>query len=111
MNQKKLSELRCKACEGEVDALTPAQLDEYRAQIKEWELAKDGLSIHRRFSFKNFFWTMSFVNAMAHVANLEGHHPDVSFGYNYCEVTFTTHAVKGLTINDLICAKKIDLLV
>ena len=51
---------------------------------------------------------MSFVNALAHVANIEDHHPDLEVGYNYCRVQFTTHAIKGLSENDFIVAAKID---
>ena len=45
--------------------------------------------------FKDFYRTMSFVNALAHVANIEDHHPDLEVGYNYCRVQFTTHAIRG----------------
>jgi 4a-hydroxytetrahydrobiopterin dehydratase len=51
---------------------------------------------------------MSFVNALAHIANLEDHHPDLEVGYGYCRVTYSTHAIKGLSENDFICAAKID---
>ena len=51
---------------------------------------------------------MSFVNALAHIANIEDHHPDLALGYNYCRVTYTTHAARGLSENDFVCAAKID---
>jgi 4a-hydroxytetrahydrobiopterin dehydratase len=72
--------------------------------------AADAKSIRRRFEFKGFYKTMGFVNAMAWVANAENHHPDFSTGYNYCDVTFTTHAIDGLSENDFICAAKINAL-
>ena len=75
---------------------------------ENWQLALDAASIQREFRFKDFFRTMSFVNAVAHVANIEDHHPDLEVGYNYCRVRFTTHAIGGLSENDLICAAKID---
>ena len=68
----------------------------------------DATSIQREFRFKDFFRTMSFVNAVAHVANIEDHHPDLEVGYDYCRVRYTTHAIGGLSENDLICAAKID---
>ncbi|HAT8983211.1 TPA: 4a-hydroxytetrahydrobiopterin dehydratase, partial [Legionella pneumophila subsp. pneumophila] len=64
--------------------------------------------IKRAFSFKNFYETMAFVNAIAWIANIENHHPDLEVGYNYCRVHFMTHALNGLTHNDFICAAKID---
>jgi 4a-hydroxytetrahydrobiopterin dehydratase len=68
----------------------------------------EGKSLLREFRFKDFFRTMSFVNALAHIANLEDHHPDLEVGYGYCRVRFTTHAIQGLSENDFIVAAKID---
>ena len=67
-------------------------------------------SIRREWKFKNFYRTMSFVNAVAHIANAEDHHPDLEVGYGYCRVKFSTHAIGGLSENDFICAAKIDAL-
>jgi len=53
---------------------------------------------------------MSFVSAMAWIANQEKHHSDLKLGYDYCDVTFTTHAINGLSENDFICAAKVDIL-
>ena len=53
---------------------------------------------------------MSFIIAMAWIANAENHDPDFSAGYIFCEVTFTTHAIDGLSENDFICAAKINAL-
>jgi 4a-hydroxytetrahydrobiopterin dehydratase len=75
---------------------------------EDWQLSVDATSIQREFRFKDFFRTMSFVNALAHVANLEDHHPDLEVGYGYCRVRFSTHAIQGLSENDFICAAKID---
>jgi len=76
--------------------------------LTDWELSTDGKSISRRYSFKNFKQTMFFVNAVAFVVEREGHHPDVTLGYNYCNVLFTTHELGGLSDNDFICAAKIN---
>ena len=73
-----------------------------------WQLTADNKSIRRELAFKDFYRTMSFVNAVAHVANIEDHHPDLEVGYNYCRIRFTTHAIGGLSENDFICAAKID---
>lgn len=106
-----LTERRCKPCEGGVEPLTRAEAEHYRASLQQdWRLADDVKAIRREFAFRDFYRTMSFVNALAHVANLEDHHPDLEVGYNYCRVTFTTHAIKGLSENDFICAAKIDLI-
>ena len=64
----------------------------------------------REWKFKDFFRTMSFVNAVAHIANVEDHHPDLEVGYGYCRIRYNTHAIGGLSENDFICAAKIDAL-
>jgi 4a-hydroxytetrahydrobiopterin dehydratase len=106
-----LSEKRCKPCEGGMASLTLGEAQAMREQLdSEWSLDADGKSLTRRWQFKNFYRTMSFVNAVAHLANTEDHHPDLEVGYGYCRIKFTTHAIDGLSENDFICAAKIDLL-
>lgn len=77
-------------------------------QLPGWELAADGTSISRTLKFKDFLSTIAFINAMAYMSEQQGHHPDFSAGYNYCEVRYTTHAIGGLSENDFICAAKIN---
>ena len=104
-----LSSRRCESCEGIGAALTPEQIKNIMPQLaKGWDVSKDHKDIKRSFSFKNFYETMGFVNAIAWIANMENHHPDLEVGYNYCHVKFMTHALNGLTHNDFICAAKVD---
>jgi len=104
-----LNEMKCLPCEGGVEPLSSAKARELVAQLHaDWDLTADAKAIRREFKFKDFYRTMSFVNAVAHVANLEDHHPDLEVGYGYCRIVFTTHAIKGLSENDFICAAKID---
>ena len=105
-----LTEKHCVPCEGGVPKMEREEAEKMLAEIPGWELADDALSIKRRFEFKGFYRCMAFINAMAWVANSEDHHPDFSAGYNYCEVTFTTHAIDGLSENDFICAAKLNAL-
>lgn len=104
-----LSSKHCESCEGIGSALNEEQAKELMSQLNEkWEISDDNKRLKRAFSFKNFYETMGFVNALAWIANKENHHPDLAVGYNYCHVTFMTHALKGLTHNDFICAAKTD---
>jgi 4a-hydroxytetrahydrobiopterin dehydratase len=106
-----LASRKCVPCEGGVPALTLAQAQALMKQLKpEWKLAEDGRSIASEWKFRNFLHTMSFVNAVAHIANAEDHHPDVELGYGYCRIRYNTHAIGGLSENDFICAAKIDAL-
>lgn len=104
-----LATRHCKPCEGGVAPLTRAEAEQRRKELApEWQLAQDAKALLREWHFQDFFRTMSFVNALAHIANVEDHHPDLAIGYNYCRVRYSTHAVGGLSENDFICAAKID---
>ncbi len=104
-----LSARKCKPCEGGVAPYSREQAQQLMKQLSpEWRLSSEGPYLRREFRFKDFYRTMSFVNALAHIANIEDHHPDLEVGYNYCRVQYTTHAIKGLSENDFICAAKID---
>jgi 4a-hydroxytetrahydrobiopterin dehydratase len=103
-----LAAIRCVACEGGVPPLASEEINKLLPEIKGWEVDQDSKFIRRRFSFKGFYKTMAFVNALAWIANQENHHPDLEVGYNYCVVKYTTHAINGLSKNDFICAAKIN---
>jgi len=106
-----LRQEHCESCEGIGQALTPEQIGNLLPQLdKKWQVISEHTEIRRSFSFANFYETMAFVNAIAWIANQENHHPDLEMGYNYCHIRFMTHALKGLTLNDFICAAKIDAL-
>lgn len=105
-----LKEQKCAPCEGGTQPLDPERIKTLLAQVSGWEVSEDNKRISRRFEFKGFYKTMAFINAMAWVANQEGHHPDFEGGYNFCLVNFTTHAIDGLSENDFICAAKLNAL-
>lgn len=106
-----LNQKQCQPCEGGARPLESDRVNELLPQVPGWQVDDDGKRIHRRFEFKGFYKTVAFINAMAWIANQEGHHPDFEAGYNYCLVNFTTHAIDGLSENDFICAAKVNALV
>jgi 4a-hydroxytetrahydrobiopterin dehydratase len=79
------------------------------AQLPGWAVA--GNELVRTFTFRNYYETMAFVNAVAWIAHTEDHHPDLRVGYDRCEVRYSTHAIGGLSENDFICAAKVSALV
>ena len=104
-----LTQKKCAPCEGGVAPLQAAAATALLQQLHaEWSLSDDSKSLQRAYKFRDFFRTMSFVNAVAHIANVEDHHPDLQIGYNYCRITYATHSIGGLSENDFICAAKID---
>jgi 4a-hydroxytetrahydrobiopterin dehydratase len=104
-----LAEKKCAPCEGGVKPLAPAKVKTLAKELhRDWKIANDYKSLKRSLKFKDFYRTMSFVNAVAHMANTEDHHPDLEVGYDYCRVTYATHSIGGLSVNDFICAAKLD---
>lgn len=91
-------------------ALLPAEIESLLPHIDTWELSTDQSSIVREFRFRDYYQTIAFVNAIAWIANQQDHHPNLEVGYNRCKVHYSTHAVNGLSINDFICAARIDTL-
>ena len=106
---KELAKQSCKPCEGGVEALTPEQAGKLMNALHEdWLLSADGLEISRLFKFPAYSRTLGFANAVAWIAIAEGHHPVLTISYGSCGVSYTTHAINGLSDNDFICAAKID---
>lgn len=104
-----LADRRCEPCHGGMAPLTRAAADELLLRLDPaWTLDDNAGSLRREFSFRDFYRTMSFVNAVAHVANIEDHHPDLEVSYGSCRVRYSTHAIGGLSENDFICAAKLD---
>ena len=107
-----LKDQHCVPCEGGVKPFTRAEAEAQVAKLAAgWQLSADGKWLSKDFRFKGFHKTMGFVNAIAWVANLESHHPDLEVGYGHCKVNLQTHAIDGLSENDFICAAKFDALV
>ena len=105
-----LASRTCQSCEGGIPYLEAAKAQELLKQLDGWTLNDASTKISRKFSFKDFYQTMAFVNAVAWIANQEGHHPDLELSYNSCLAHFSTHAIGGLSENDFICAAKVDAL-
>ncbi len=103
----KLATQDCKPLEGHA-AMTPAQINKHLAQAAGWALVEG--AIQKRFDFADYHHTMAFVNAVAWVAHGQDHHPDLGVSYNRCTVRFSTHSVGGISINDFICAAKLEAL-
>ena len=102
---------KCVPCHGGVSALTPAEAKKKLGLLEaDWKLVEDDKALKREFKFADFYRAMSFVNAVAHIANTEDHHPDIECGWGYARIRYQTHSIGGLHENDFICAAKIDAL-
>lgn len=104
-----LTSKTCAACEGWVPPLTGDEIANMQSQLDpSWEIDVDAQTLSRKFTFKGFAKAVYTANLVAFVSDKEGHHADISFGWGYCNVTFTSHELGRLSENDFICAAKVD---
>jgi 4a-hydroxytetrahydrobiopterin dehydratase len=100
----------CTPCRGGVPPLTKAAAESYLSKAPGWALVDEGRGIERAFRFKNFKEAMDFVAKLGILAESEGHHPDISFGWGWARVSWQTKKIKGLHENDFIMAAKTNAL-
>jgi 4a-hydroxytetrahydrobiopterin dehydratase len=103
-----LASRKCRALPAGTTALMQSAIDSLLREVPGW--AYDGRVIAKTWSFKNYYETMAFANAVAWIAHREDHHPDMSVSYNRCRVEFSTHSIGGISENDFICAARIEAL-
>ena len=107
----KLFEKKCAPCEGGVAAFDISEIHKYQKKVDGWNIVKNEKNVYlleKNFVFKNFLLSQNFVNQVGKISELEGHHPDITFGWGYAKISITTHAIEGLSENDFILAAKID---
>ncbi len=105
----KLADQSCRPIPAGTAPMAKGEAQELMHELPQWTVGQE--TVEREFRFKDFREAMDFVNQVAAVANREDHHPDLSISYNKVRITLTTHKIKGLSMNDLIVAAKIDRLV
>jgi 4a-hydroxytetrahydrobiopterin dehydratase len=103
-----LANKTCTPCRGGVPPLTREEAELLTTQAPDWQLVDDAGRIERNFRFKNFREALSFVQEVGELAEVEGHHPNISFGWGNATVSLQTKKIKGLHENDFIMATKID---
>lgn len=106
---RKLEEKKCVPCQGGLPALSSEDATAMQGELHaDWVLSADAKSLTRRLTFKGFAKATYAANLAAFLGDQQGHHPDISFGWGYCQIVFTTHDIGGLSENDFICAAKLD---
>ncbi|MCH2546033.1 MAG: 4a-hydroxytetrahydrobiopterin dehydratase [Alphaproteobacteria bacterium] len=106
-----LAQRTCEKSTKETLPLTAAEANAELKQLPEWQLAANAKSISRHYKFKNFKQAIAFVNVVGEMAEKEFHHPDIKLGWGYADITYMTHSIDGLHINDFIMAARTDALV
>lgn len=104
-----LHEQQCQVIKRGCPAITAEKIQTLLTELSEhWQLDSTNKSLVRRFQFDDYYHTISFVNAVAWIAEQQNHHPDLHVSYKSCEVCYTTHTAGGLSLNDFICAARIE---
>ncbi len=110
-----LTKQHCEPCEGGTKPFTKAEANKYLTAVENWELlatqgvALEPMKIQRKFSFKNFQEALDFINKVGKLAESEDHHPDINLhNYRKVDITLSTHAIDGLSINDFVMAARIN---
>lgn len=98
----------CTPCRGGIPPLDRPAAEALVAEAPGWKLDATATRISRRFTLPDFASALAFVHRVGDIAESEGHHPDITFGWGYAEVTFYTHKIKGLHENDFIMAAKVN---
>lgn len=102
-----LSSKQCVPCRGGVPPLAGAEINRLLGQLNGWEVVNEH-HLKKNYKFANFREALKFVNQVGELAEEQGHHPDICFGWGNAEITIWTHKIDGLTESDFILAAKID---
>src|SRR5210317_629107 len=98
-----LKDKKCLPCEGGVIPFDISEIHKYQKKVDGWDIVKNNKDI--------YFLEKNFINEVGKISEIEGHHPDINFGWGYAKINITTHAIEGLSENDFILAAKIDQIV
>jgi 4a-hydroxytetrahydrobiopterin dehydratase len=102
-----LAERQCVPCRGGVPPMKGREIEKLSAQLQEWQVVNEH-HLQKIYRFKDFRETLEFVNRVGELAEEQGHHPDICFGWGKADVTIWTHKIDGLTESDFVLAAKID---
>ena len=106
-----LHEKNCIPCRGNIPPFDISEIHKYLKRVDGWDVKKKENEIcflEKNFTFKNFSESQKFVNEVGNIAESQGHHPDITFGWGYARVQIFTHKIKGLVESDFILAAKIN---
>ena len=104
---KDLASRTCVPCHGGVPRITGGEIETFMKQLPGWEVVAEH-HLKSEYKFTNFRDSLAFVNRVGEIAEREGHHPDIAFGWGYAKIEIWTHAIDGLSESDFILAAKLN---
>jgi len=108
---EELKSKSCKPCERGDTPFNAGQIERYLSKLEGWYPGEARKSIWKDFSMKDFTAAVRFVNAIADLAESEGHHPDIHLTrFRKVRIELSTFAIEGISENDFIMATKIEAL-
>lgn len=102
-----LASRTCEACRSDTPPMKSDEIARLSPQIPQWQVIEDH-HLRRGFRFKNFREALDFVNSVGELAEEQGHHPEIHFGWGHAELEVWTHKIDGLTQSDFVFAAKVD---
>ena len=91
-----LKNQKCQACSGNTPKFDEKQISDNLSKLNSWSVNDEQKMIYKKFNFKTFKQALNFTNKVGEIADLEGHHPDISLGWGYSLVMLHTHAILSL---------------
>ena len=110
INLNILTEGSCEACRIDAPMVPPDQMEDLLAALDGWNVKQpDGIKqLEKSFSFPSFTTAMEFLNLVGEAAEKEDHHPTMLLEWGKVTVTWWSHKIGGLHMNDFIMAAKTD---
>ena len=106
-----LDKKNCIPCRGGIPPFDISEIYKYLKKVDGWDVKKnknETYFLEKNFKFKNFLNSQKFINEVGNIAEVESHHPDISFGWGYAKIQIFTHKINGLVESDFILAAKIN---
>ena len=106
-----LDKKNCIPCRGGISPFDISEIHKYLKKVDGWDVKRnknETYFLEKNFKFKNFLDSQKFINEVGNIAEVESHHPDISFGWGYAKIKIFTHKINGLVESDFILAAKIN---
>ena len=104
-----LSDQSCAACEIGAPLVPEHEQETLLKNLNGWSINHSEVAkLVNKYTFKSYLEASKFVNMIVGLAESEDHHPKITLEWGEVQLEWWSHKIKGLHINDFICAAKSD---